>query len=400
MHSIIEEELKFGPYIYHPLPVILTRGAGCYVWDIDGRRYLDMMSAYSAVSHGHAHPRIVGMLQQQAETLSVVSRAYYTDRLAPFLKRACELTRMDKALPMNTGVEAVETAIKAIRKWAYEIKGVPANCAEIIVCNGNFHGRTIAAITMSSEPKYRNNFGPFPDGFRKIEFGNSAALEDAISANTAAFLVEPIQGEAGIIVPPDGYLAECAEICRRNNVLLVCDEIQTGLGRTGEFLASWHDDVQPDGVLLGKALGGGVYPVSMLLARADILDLFGPGDHGSTFGGNALAATVGLEALNVLIDENLIENSAAMGQYLRQGLRELASPLIREVRGRGLMIGVEINPEIANARTVCEVLMKHGILTKDTHDTCVRMAPPLIIDRETIDQALDVINSALTEISR
>jgi len=399
MHQIIETELQFGPYIYHPLPVVLTRGEGCYVWDTEGNRYLDMMSAYSAVSHGHAHPRLVHALQQQAARLSVVSRAFYTDRLAPFLKKACELSGMDKALPMNTGVEAVETALKTARKWAYEAKGVPADKAEIIVCRGNFHGRTITAVAMSSEPKYRKNFGPFAPGFRLIDYGDAAALEKTINANTAAFLVEPIQGEGGIIVPPDGYLAACADICRRNDVLLVCDEIQTGLGRTGRFLASEYDGVKPDGVLLGKALGGGLYPVSMLLARRDIMDLFAPGDHGSTFGGNALAATIGLEALNVLVDDKLVANSQALGEYLRQGLRSLNSPLITEVRGRGLLIGMEIDSARVSARTVCERLMEHGILTKETHQTVVRLAPPLIIDRETIDLALETIGNTLMQLA-
>ena len=399
MHQIIETELKFGPYIYHPLPVVLTRGDGCFVWDTEGNRYLDMMSAYSAVSHGHAHPRVVKALQQQAAKLSVVSRAFYTDRLAPFLEKACELSGMDKALPMNTGVEAVETGLKAARKWAYEVKGVPADKAEIIVCRGNFHGRTITAIAMSSEPKYRKNFGPFAPGFRLIDYGDSTALEKAINANTAAFLVEPIQGEGGIVVPPDGYLGACAEICRKNNVLLICDEIQTGLGRTGRFLASDYDDVKPDGVLLGKALGGGLYPVSMLLARRDVMDLFAPGDHGSTFGGNALAATVGLEALNVLVDEKLIDNSLTLGEYLREGLRRLNSPLITDVRGRGLLIGMEVDPDRVSARTVCEHLMEQGILTKDTHETVVRLAPPLIIDRETIDNALTTIGNTLSQLT-
>lgn len=399
MDQIIETELQFGPYIYHPLPVVLTRGEGCYVWDTAGKRYLDMMSAYSAVSHGHAHPRLVKALQQQAAKLSVVSRAFYTDRLAPFLQRACELSGMDKALPMNTGVEAVETALKTARKWAYETKNVPADKAEVIVCRGNFHGRTITAIAMSSEPKYRKNFGPFAPGFRQIDFGDAAALQNAINTNTAAFLVEPIQGEGGIIVPPDGYLASCAEICRRNNVLLICDEIQTGLGRTGRLLASEHDGIKPDGVLLGKALGGGLYPVSMFLARRELLDIFAPGDHGSTFGGNALAATVGLEALNVLVDEKLVENSQTMGTYLQQGLRSLDSPLITEVRGRGLLIGIEIDPARASARSVCEHLMEQGILTKETQQTVVRLAPPLIIDRPTADLALQTIGNTLKQLA-
>lgn len=399
MDKFIEQEIQFGPYIYHPLPVVLTRGEGCFVWDTDGKRYLDMMSAYSAVSHGHAHPRLVKALQQQAEKLSVVSRAFYTDRLGPFLQRACELSGMDKALPMNTGVEAVETSLKTARKWAYEVKNVPADEAEVIVCRGNFHGRTITAVAMSSEPKYRKNFGPFAPGFRKVEYGSIEALEDAINARTAAFLLEPIQGEAGIIVPPDGYLAACAEVCRRNNVLLICDEIQTGLGRTGRFLDSDHEGVKPDGVLLGKALGGGLYPVSMFLARRDLLEIFAPGDHGSTFGGNALAAAVGLEALDVLVEEKLVENSAALGKYLVEGLRKLNSPLISEVRGRGLLIGMEIDPAKASARQVCERLMEEGILTKETHEKVVRLAPPLIIDKQTADLALTTIGNTLAQLA-
>jgi ornithine--oxo-acid transaminase len=388
-------EQRFGARNYDPLPVILTRGEGCHVWDTEGNRYLDMMSAYSAVSHGHCHPELVRVMQEQSQRLSVVSRAFYSDRLAPFLKKACELSGMDKALPMNTGAEAVETALKAARKWAYEAKGVPADTAEIIVCRGNFHGRTIAAIAMSSEPQYQKNFGPFPPGFRLIDYGDAAALEAAITSKTAAFLVEPLQGEGGINVPPEGYLSACAEICRRHNVLLICDEIQTGLGRTGAFLASAHENVQPDCVALGKALGGGLYPVSLLLARADILDIFQPGDHGSTFGGNPLAAAIGLEALNILIRDNLIENSATMGSYLQGELQKIRSPLIADVRGRGLLVGMEIDPGAVSARTVCERLMEFGILTKETHETVVRLAPPLIIDRDTMDAAITAIAATL-----
>jgi ornithine--oxo-acid transaminase len=306
---------------------------------------------------------------------------------------------MDKALPMNAGVEAVETGLKAVRKWAYEVKGVAPDSAEVIVCRGNFHGRTITAVAMSSEPQYRRNFGPFAPGFVQIDYGDAAALEAAITPDTAAFLVEPIQGEGGIIVPPDGYLAQVAEICRRNNVLLMCDEIQTGLGRTGRMLASWHDGVQPDVLLLGKALGGGLYPVSCMLARRDIMDLFKPGDHGSTFGGNPLAAAIGLEALAVLQDEDLILNSKAMGERLTAGLRSLDSPLITDVRGRGLLVGIEIDPQRATARLVCEKLMERGILTKETHETVVRFAPPLIINAEQIDWAIDRLRETLADLA-
>lgn len=400
MNNRIELERRFGAYNYHPLPVVLTRGDGCYVWDTDGKQYLDMMSAYSAVSHGHCHPRLVQTMREQAGRLSIVSRAFYTDRLGPFLEKACELSGMDKALPMNTGVEAVETALKAARKWAYEVKGVATDAAEIIVCRGNFHGRTIAAVAMSSEPEYRKNFGPFPPGFRVIDYADTGALDAAINSNTAAFLVEPIQGEGGINVPPPGYLKICAEICKRNNVLLICDEIQTGLGRTGRFLASDHDDIKPDGIILGKALGGGMYPVSLFLARHEIIDLFQPGEHGSTFGGNPLGAAVGLEALNVLLEEGLVENSALMGEYLRAGLEALDSPLVTDVRGQGLLVGFEINANRTTARTVCEHLMDSGILTKETHKTVVRLAPALIIDRDMIDNALTTLSDTLASLGK
>jgi len=393
--TIEKKERQFGAYNYHPLPVVLTRGEGCYVWDTDGSRYLDMMSAYSAVSHGHANPRLVAAMTRQASRLGVVSRAFYTDKLAPFLETLCKMSGMDMALPMNTGAEAVETGIKAARKWAYEVKGVPADRAEIIACRGNFHGRTIAAVAMSSEEQYRKNFGPFPSGFRLIDYDNAGALDDAINDNTAAFIVEPIQGEGGIIVPGDGYLAECAEICRRHNVLLICDEIQTGLGRTGTFLASEHDAVQPDGLMLGKALGGGLYPVSAFLARRDILERFAPGDHGSTFGGNPLAAAIASEALDILVDDALIDNSATMGRYFIHALRALESPLITAIRGRGLLLGIEIDPRQATAQDVCKRLMEHGILTKETHETVVRLAPPLIIDKPKIDWAVERIQATL-----
>ncbi len=393
--TIKDKERLFGAYNYHPLPVALTRGEGCYVWDIDGHRYLDMMSAYSAVSHGHANPRIVAAMTRQAGQLSIVSRAFYTDKLAPFLETLCTMSGMDMALPMNTGAEAVETGIKAARKWAYEVKNVPTDQAEIVACRGNFHGRTITAVAMSSEEQYRNNFGPFPAGFRLIDYNDAGALDDIINDNTAAFIVEPIQGEGGIIVPDDGYLSACAEICKRHNVLLICDEIQTGLGRTGTFLASNHDSVQPDGLMLGKALGGGVYPVSAFLARRTVLERFTPGDHGSTFGGNPLAAAIASEALDILVDEGLIDNSASMGSYLTAALSALDSPLITEIRGRGLLLGIEIDPRYASARQVCEQLMARGILTKETHETTVRLAPPLIIDKPIIDKAVECIDVTL-----
>ncbi|MGI9200692.1 MAG: ornithine--oxo-acid transaminase, partial [Woeseiaceae bacterium] len=369
-----------------------------HVWDEDGNKYLDMMSAYSAVSHGHANPRLVKLVQEQVAQLNIVSRAFYTDKLGPFLERICELTGQDMALPMNTGAEAVETAIKAARKWAYTVKGVAADRAEIIACTGNFHGRTIAIVAMSDEPQYQEGFGPFPPGFRIVEYGNIDALGDAINDNTAAFLVEPIQGEGGIIVPPAGYLKAAAELCRKHNVLLIADEIQTGLGRTGKLLACEHEGVQPDGLILGKALGGGILPVSMFLARRDVMQVFSPGDHGSTFGGNPLAAAVGLEALNILVEDKLAEHSAEMGAYLLAELAAIDSPMIKELRGRGLFIGIEIEPSMATAREICEALMERGLLSKETHETVVRLAPPLVISKAEIDWAVTQIREVLQEI--
>lgn len=400
MNTIIDLEEDYCAHNYQPLPVVLVHGEGVYLWDDEGQNYLDMMSAYSAVSHGHAHPRLVKTLIEQAQRLAVVSRAYYTDKLPKFLERICLLTNQDRALPMNTGAEAVETAIKAARKWAYKVKGVENDKAEIITCAGNFHGRTIAIIGFSSEAQYRDGFGPFPAGFKSIPFGDASALEAAITPNTAAFLVEPIQGEAGIIVPPDGYLAECAEICNKHNVLLICDEVQTGLGRTGEFLACQHDDVQPDGLILGKALGGGLLPISMFLARDDVMGVFNPGDHGSTFGGNPLAAAVAFEAISVLGEEKLPERSKELGAYFMEKLRSLDTPFIKDIRGRGLFIGMEIDPTKATARAVCEELLRNSILSKETHDTVVRFAPPLIITKEELDWAFERIKNVFETMER
>jgi ornithine--oxo-acid transaminase len=400
MTSRIELEARYCAQNYKPLPVVLTRGEGVHVWDETGKKYLDMMSAYSAVSHGHAHPRLVRLVQEQVAQLSVVSRAFYSDKLAPFLERLCNLTGQDMALPMNTGAEAVETAIKAARKWAYNVKGVAANQAEIIACSGNFHGRTIAIVTMSDEPQYQDGFGPFPGGFRIVEYGDIDALEAAINENTAAFLVEPIQGEGGIIMPPTGYLKAAEKLCRTHNVLLLADEIQTGLGRTGALLACHHENVKPDGLMLGKALGGGILPVSAFLARREVMQVFTPGDHGSTFGGNPLAAAVGLEALNILVEERLAERSAELGDYLLAELAAIKSPLVKELRGRGLFVGIEIDPEIAEAREICEALMQRGVLSKETHTTVVRLAPPLIISKAEIDWAITQIRSVLQEIGR
>jgi len=399
MSSSMDLEAQYCAHNYHPLPVVLTRGEGMFVWDDAGKKYLDMMSAYSAVSHGHSHPRLVKLVQEQVATLTIVSRAFYSDTLGPFLARACQLTGQDMALPMNTGAEAVETAIKAARKWAYTVKGVAHDKAEIIGCDGNFHGRTIAAVAMSDEPQYQRGFGPFPPGFRNVEYGNIDALDSAINENTAAFILEPIQGEGGIILPPSGYLMAAADLCRKNNVLLIVDEIQTGLGRTGKLLACEHDNVKPDALVLGKALGGGILPVSMFLARRDVMEVFTPGDHGSTFGGNPLGAAVGLEALNILVDEDLTANSAAMGRYLIELLGTIECPLIREIRGKGLFVGIEIDPAFASARDVCEALLKRGLLSKETHETVVRLAPPLVIGKAEIDWAVAQIRGVLEEMN-
>lgn len=400
MNSRIDLEAQYCAQNYKPLPVVLTRAEGVHVWDDAGNKYLDMMSAYSAVSHGHANPRLVRLVQEQVAQLNIVSRAFYTDKLGPFLERICLLTGQDMALPMNTGAEAVETAIKAARKWAYTVKGVAADKAEIIACTGNFHGRTIAIVAMSDEPQYQDGFGPFPPGFRLVEYGNIDALRDAITENTAAFLFEPIQGEGGIIVPPEGYLKAAEALCHEHNVLLIADEIQTGLGRTGKLLACEHEDVHPDGLILGKALGGGILPVSMFLARRDVMQVFTPGDHGSTFGGNPLAAAVGLEALNILVEDRLAEHSAEMGAYLLDRLAAINSPLIKELRGRGLFIGIEIDPSMCTARKICEALMARGLLSKETHSTVVRLAPPLVISKTEIDWAVIQIRDVLQEIDR
>ena len=399
MTTATQLEQRFGTQNYSPLPVVLSRGRGCEVWDTDGRRYLDFMSAYSAVSHGHAHPRLLSVLNQQAGRLAVVSRAFHSDRLGPFLARACEMTGMERALPLNTGVEAVEAGLKLARRWAYRVKGVAADQAEIIACRGNFHGRTLGAIAMSDEAEYRRDFGPLPSGFSLVDYGDSDALEAAINERTAAFLVEPIQGEGGIVLPPAGYLARCAEICRRHQVLLIADEIQTGLGRTGKLLACDHEQVSPDLLLLGKALGGGIYPVSLLLGRAAVMELFGPGSHGSTFGGNPLAASIGLTALEILEDEGLVENSRQMGDYLRRKLESIAHPGISEVRGRGLMIGMELDPRRLSGRAVSESLMASGMLVRETHATVLRFAPPLIVRREQIDELLGVLPGVLEQVA-
>lgn len=392
----IEREFLYGAENYNPLPVVLVRGEGVYVWDDASKRYIDMMSAYSAVSHGHCHPQLVRALEDQAKTLNVVSRAFYTNKLGQFLQLACELTGFDKALPMNTGAEAVETALKAARKWAYTVKGVPKDKAEIIACANNFHGRTITIVGMSTEAQYREGFGPFPSGFNIIPYGEAQALEQAMTPHTAAFLVEPIQGEGGIIVPPPGYLKACAEICKKHNVLMICDEIQTGLGRTGKLLAFQHEDIKPDCVVLGKALGGGLVPVSLFLSRKEVMDVFTPGDHGSTFGGNALASAVAVAALDVLLKENLIERAAKMGTYFQDQLKAIHSPLIKEVRGKGLLLGLVID-EHYKAHDICLKLLGHGILTKETHHTVIRFAPPLIVTEDHIDTVVTALKHVLKE---
>ena len=400
MSSTIDLENQYCAQNYHPLPVVLSRGKGVFVWDENGKKYLDMMSAYSAVSHGHANPRLVEVVKRQVEKLTIVSRAFYTDQLGEFLKLACELTGQDMALPMNTGAEAVETAIKAARKWGYEVKGIEKDKAEIIACTGNFHGRTTMIIAMSDEPQYQSGFGPFPAGFKLVQFGDAEALEKQITPQTAAFLVEPIQGEGGIVMPPEGYLKTCQDICRKHNVLLIADEIQTGLGRTGSMLACDHENVVPDGLILGKALGGGILPVSMFLSKREVMEVFTPGDHGSTFGGNPLASAVGLEALKILVEEKLPERSKEMGDYLAGQLHGLNSPLISDIRGRGLFVGIEIDPALCSAREICEALMHRGLLSKETHETVVRLAPPLVINREEIDWAVEQISEVLDEMDR
>lgn len=398
--NAMELERKFSAHNYAPLPVVLARGQGAHLWDVEGRKYIDMMSAYSAASHGHAHPRILAALNRQAARLAVPSRAYYNDRLGPFLAELCHVTGLDAALPMNTGAEAVETAIKAARRWGYRVKNIPKDRAEIIVADGNFHGRTTTIIGFSSEPDYRDGFGPFAPGFVSVPYGDLDAVARAITPNTAAVLIEPIQGEAGVIVPPPGYLAGLRRLCDAHRILLILDEVQSGLGRTGAWFAYNHERIAPDGVTLGKALGGGVLPVSAFVARREVMDVFTPGSHGSTFGGNALAAAVGLEALHVIRDENLVARSRELGAHMLKRLRAIRSPALKEVRGRGLWAGAEIDPKIASARTVCERLLAAGVLSKETHRTVVRLAPPLVIARQDLDTALDRFEEVLASLVR
>jgi ornithine--oxo-acid transaminase len=396
--AYIELEQRYGAHNYKPLDVVITRGEGVWVWDVEGKRYLDCLSAYSAVNQGHCHPRIVQALTEQASRLTLTSRAFRNDQLGLFYQELCQLTGYQKALPMNSGAEAVETAIKAARKWGYEVRGVPEDQAQIIVCEGNFHGRTITIISFSSEPGYREGFGPFTPGFITIPYGDAAALEAALEAHSetvVGFLVEPIQGESGIHIPPEGYLKRAEELCRAYNVLLMADEIQTGLGRTGKLFACEHEGVKPDVMIIGKALSGGLYPVSAVLTERDVLGLFQPGEHGSTFGGNPLACGVARAALKVLVEEKLVERSAVQGGYLLDSLATIDSPHVKEIRGRGLFVGIELNPEAGGARRFCEALAERGMLCKETHQHVIRMAPPLIIDRPELDWAVEQLRAVL-----
>jgi ornithine--oxo-acid transaminase len=397
IHPLITLENTYAAANYQPLPVVLARGEGVWLWDDAGRRYLDMMAAYSAVSFGHRNPVLLRALVEQAGKLAVTSRAFYTDQLGPFLARVCEVTGLDQALPMNTGAEAVETAIKAARKWAYKVKGVAEDRAEIVVCKGNFAGRTTTIVGFSSEAQYRDGFGPFTGGFVSVPYGDFDALAAAITPNTAAFLVEPVQGEAGIIVPPPGYLARAAALCRARNVLMICDEVQTGMGRTGANFAYQHEGFVPDGVTLGKALGGGFLPVSAFVAKREVMSVFRPGDHGSTFGGNPLGAAVGLAAIDYLVDNHLAARAAEEGAWFLKRLRAIRNPLVTDVRGKGLFIGVEVDPRRTDARTVCEALLRHGVLSKDTHGTVIRFAPALTIGRAELEEAATALNAALRD---
>ncbi|MDI2053467.1 MULTISPECIES: ornithine--oxo-acid transaminase [Bradyrhizobium] len=395
--DFLATEAQFGTYNYEPIGVVLSRGEGVWVWDTDGNRYLDCLSAYSAVSQGHCHPKILAAMIEQAHRLTLTSRAFHNDQLAPFYRELAELTGSHKVLPMNSGAEAVESAIKSVRKWAYEVKGVPDGQAEIIVCANNFHGRTLGIVGFSTDPGSRDHFGPFAPGFKIIPFGDAAALEQAITPNTAAFLVEPIQGEAGVVIPPPGYFVRVRELCTAHNVMLVLDEIQTGLGRTGKLLAEQHEGIEADVTLLGKALSGGFYPVSAVLSNNAVLGTLRPGQHGSTFGGNPLACAVARAALRVLIDEGMIENASQQGARFLAGLQDIRANVIREVRGRGLMLAIELHPEAGGARRYCLALQARGILAKDTHEHTIRIAPPLVITGDQVDWATERIAAALTQ---
>lgn len=391
----IDLENKLGAHNYHPLDVVLKRGEGIWVWDVEDNKYMDFLSAYSAINQGHSHPKIMQAMMEQLQRLSLTSRAFRNDQLGLFYKEICDLTNTHKVLPMNSGAEAVETVIKAVRKWGYKIKGVPHDQAEIIVCENNFHGRTISIIGFSTDERSRDGFGPFTPGFKIIPFGDAGALENAITPNTVAFLVEPIQGEAGVIIPRQGYLKEVKSICEANNVVAIFDEIQTGLGRTGKLFAEEHDGIEADVTLIGKALSGGFYPISAVLSNTEVLGVFMPGEHGSTFGGNPLACAVARMAIKVLIEEKMIENAASVGSYFLSQLKALKSPHIKEIRGKGLLIGIELVPEAGGGRRFCENLMKSGLLCKETHENVIRFAPPLIITKEDIDWAMEIIEPVL-----
>jgi ornithine--oxo-acid transaminase len=388
-------EAEYGARNYKPLDVVLTRGEGVYVWDVDGRRYLDCLSAYSAVNQGHCHPRILEAMIAQAGRLTLTSRAFRNDQLGLFYEELCTLTRSHSVLPMNTGVEAVESALKVARKWGYQVKGVPANMAEIIVCADNFHGRTLSVVGFSTDPQSSDDFGPFGPGFKVVPYGDAAALEAAITPNTVAFLVEPIQGEAGVIIPPTGYLKAARELCTRHDVILILDEIQTGLGRTGRLLAEEHEGIEADLTLIGKALSGGFYPVSAVLSNKEVLGVLKPGEHGSTFGGNPLGCAVARMALKVLVEEGMVENAASMGERLTAGLRAIGGGAVKTVRGRGLMIAVELHPEAGGARAYCQAMQARGVLCKETHDHTIRIAPPLVISEAQVDWALEQFEAVL-----
>ena len=393
--EIIQKTERFGADNYHPLPVVLARGEGVWVWDVEGRKYMDMLSAYSALSHGHRHPKVIAALKAQADRITLTSRAFHNDLLGELYERISRLTGLPKVLPMNTGAEAVETAIKAARKWGYTVKHVPADRAEIIACTNNFHGRTVTIVSCSTEAEYRSGFGPFTPGFKIVEYGDIEAVRAAITPNTVGFLVEPIQGEAGIKIPPAGYLKTARELCTRQRVLLLADEVQTGFGRTGKMFCCEHEDVLPDVIIMGKALGGGVLPVSAIAATAEVMGVFKPGQHGSTFGGNPLAAAVGVAALDALVDEDLAGQAARQGEHLMGKLRQLGSKHVKEIRGRGLLVGIDLRPEAGGARRFCEALMREGVLAKETHESVIRLAPPLTISRDELDWAVERVQRVL-----
>jgi ornithine--oxo-acid transaminase len=394
--GFLAEVDKYSAHNYHPLPVVLERGEGVWVWDVDGKRYMDMLSGYSALNQGHRHPAIVKAAKEQLDELTLTSRAFHNDQMGPFLKELCEATGFERALPMNTGAEAVETAIKMIRKWGYKVKGVPADKAEIIVCENNFHGRTTTIVGFSSEAQYKDGFGPFTPGFKLIPYGDADALEAAINENTVGFLFEPLQGEGGVVVPPDGFIKRARELCTQHGVALMADEIQTGLGRTGRLFCCDWEAVRPDVLIVGKALGGGLYPVSAAIADEEFMNVFHPGDHGSTFGGNPLGAAIGRASLRVTLEEKLPQRSDELGTWFRQQLREIDSPHVKEIRGKGLMIGVEIEESSGTARPFCEALEEKGVLAKETHHQVIRFAPPLTITQEELEFALEHARDVLT----